>query len=607
MTSELSNALNPHIVTARRHRPHHVPDLIQYTPEQPREYVPHRSELELAIAEPPPPPPLAPVCAQVPRPGVNAVHELLRVFTATKEAADIERRRRQAWELEQEAKYTKRQAEMEQEMLEMRQEISVLKAYISLHPSVTTPDGNAVPSTARIDAVPQTIDPIPPISEDATTPLPLTLVTTVIEAPPPQLPTFIEGSSSEPLTHAHVFQHSRSENIQHLDVPWPDSSISTSPSPTLQSSDASRPPTSASSRNSRKRQSRTSRSVDGHESSSDESSGSPVGDRPLKRANGHDGRCLTIHHAMRSHIIRMMKLPDDKNLPDSHVEGEELTKDDPVRFVWDKTPKQSTHNAAMRMRVVADLKANRCLYKYVPEKDFGKKNLETLFDQAFTTMRQKFKVQRNADAAEKLKRREDMKARSARRISRKKVKLTNRIDTRKKLEAFSHATFDGALQQDCMSSEESSEESVDPATSADGRDKIQVLRIRGLPWRSLRLQRLYATLDVEERAGAAQKPKRGVGRKERCMGPHKDGFLIPPKGVSSWMISHRWIHAVQISQPDLLESLKDLVVDPPGFDWNQFLGLGAESDDDPEPEDTDQYIPRSDASYSLQYALTPMP
>ena len=58
MTSELSNALNPNIVQSRS-RPRNVyPSAsFDYAPQQQTQavpiYVPHRSELELAITEPP--------------------------------------------------------------------------------------------------------------------------------------------------------------------------------------------------------------------------------------------------------------------------------------------------------------------------------------------------------------------------------------------------------------------------------------------------------------------------------------------------------------------------------------------------------------------------
>jgi hypothetical protein len=116
-----------------------------------------------------------------------------------------------------------------------------------------------------------------------------------------------------------------------------------------------------------------------------------------------------------------MQIESDKNLPDSHIEGTPLLPTDPIRFVWDKTPKQSVHNGRMKARFLADLKAKRRLYKHVPDKEFGKKILDSAFDQAFVTFRQKYKVQRDASIAMNLKQREAVKAVKARRLSRKKA------------------------------------------------------------------------------------------------------------------------------------------------------------------------------------------
>lgn len=59
MTSELSNALNPHVIQTRSMGRIAYVSLTQHTqtpqaPPEPRPYAPHRSELELAITEPPP-------------------------------------------------------------------------------------------------------------------------------------------------------------------------------------------------------------------------------------------------------------------------------------------------------------------------------------------------------------------------------------------------------------------------------------------------------------------------------------------------------------------------------------------------------------------------
>lgn len=124
---------------------------------------------------------------------------------------------------------------------------------------------------------------------------------------------------------------------------------------------------------------------------------------------------------MRLHMIRMMVIETDKKLPDSHTEGTSLSLSDPVRFVWDKTTKQSVHNSRMKTRVLEDIKENQRLYKHVNPKEFSKKVLDTAFEQCFTTLRTKFKSQRDRLIAEHLKKREDGKARKARHLSRRKI------------------------------------------------------------------------------------------------------------------------------------------------------------------------------------------
>lgn len=49
------------------------------------------------------------------------------MFAETRHAADVERERRLAWELEQERRYKRRQAEMELQMLGMKHELVSLK------------------------------------------------------------------------------------------------------------------------------------------------------------------------------------------------------------------------------------------------------------------------------------------------------------------------------------------------------------------------------------------------------------------------------------------------------------------------------------------------
>ena len=115
-----------------------------------------------------------------------------------------------------------------------------------------------------------------------------------------------------------------------------------------------------------------------------------------------------------------MSTVQNSPLPES-FEGDSLGDEDPVRFDWSKTTRKSTHNARMKQRILTDLLANRAmLYKYVPEKDFDPKVLDSGFDQAFTTMRQKFRTQQDEAVAQHNRAREEQKALKARRRDRKK-------------------------------------------------------------------------------------------------------------------------------------------------------------------------------------------
>ena len=124
---------------------------------------------------------------------------------------------------------------------------------------------------------------------------------------------------------------------------------------------------------------------------------------------------------MRAQILRSMALKSDKNLPDGHVEGQPLQDDQPVRFVWDKTPKASSHNAAMKIRIIKELRQNRDQYKDIQDSEFNDKTLESAFEQVFSTFRSKFKTQRDDVVAANAKQREETKATKSRRVRRKKA------------------------------------------------------------------------------------------------------------------------------------------------------------------------------------------
>ncbi|KAI0353543.1 hypothetical protein OH77DRAFT_1458113 [Trametes cingulata] len=633
-SSELSNALNPHIVQRprRRHAPSSAPSssTVAATPVPPPPAVPHRSELELAITPQPPPavPQVIPdqhVVQQPPR-NSNPLLELCRVVATAREAAAVERQRRIAWEREQEAKQAQRQMEMEQQILEMRQELTLLKAYISMQPHMpsSAPQGqafvNTIPTTAHIEPASPSAEPSPQT--------PLSPVSPVPHHPQVQQPTFVEGSSSRPLPAVHPHTQILS-NLGHSPtfsvlsppastVPSPQVAPAIAPSsssrsdsselrapPTPQSTGPSVTPVPYSPRpepSSRKRPHHVlEEDSEPHESEESDDSAS---DGPPERRNGHDKRCLTIHHAMRIHVRKMMQLGRKDDLPESHFEGAPLLADQPVRFVWNKTTKQSAHNAAMKRRVVNDIKACRTSYKHVADKEFNKKTLETVFDQVFTTLRQKFKAQKDAATATRLQRRENHKALKARRLQRKKAKLSNRVDARKKVDAFAQPIFETALNQDCMSSEESDGEYVENG------EKVLVFRTRGPSWRSARLRKYYAILDEQDRIDKSTKPKRGMGRRVRREGPPKEGLFLPPKGVARWMVSKRWLQETEVMRPDVADALRELIVDAEEQENEMArLILGAEDSEDEAaqgPPAADVYAHVSDTSYSLQNALQPI-
>lgn len=129
---------------------------------------------------------------------------------------------------------------------------------------------------------------------------------------------------------------------------------------------------------------------------------------------------------MRVHIYRSMGVTPKDLLPDAHIEGAPLSPEDPVRFVWQRTVKQSPHNAAMRKRILTDIRMQRqYLYPDVPEAEFERRRLEAAFDQAFKTMKEKWKAQNDGHVAVYQRHREDMKAQKARRRERKKTVCTH--------------------------------------------------------------------------------------------------------------------------------------------------------------------------------------
>jgi hypothetical protein len=118
-----------------------------------------------------------------------------------------------------------------------------------------------------------------------------------------------------------------------------------------------------------------------------------------------------------------MGLSDDKALPDSYDESTAPVTGAPVRFVWEHTILRSAHNRRMRRRIVDDLEQRFGeLYPDVPPQEAGdRKRLEATFDQAFTTLRTKFRSQRNSEVAHHERRRDQSKSAKQRRLGRKKT------------------------------------------------------------------------------------------------------------------------------------------------------------------------------------------
>lgn len=206
-----------------------------------------------------------------------------------------------------------------------------------------------------------------------------------------------------------------------------------------------------------------------------------------------------------------------------------------------------------------------------------------------------------------------------------------------------------------MSSEESEDDSSSqrtPGPSTASSSKEKTLIIRGKPWRSTRLLRFFNLLDSEDSLSAlsnrssnpdsasassqAKNPPRRP-RQPRTEGPPKFGLRMPPKGVSEWMISRRWLKDLQLSHPEKVEQLKELVREESSnnggndwqgpFDWVGFDMLGYESDDELDPVELVLRSQRlvalpdhlgagagasgygcqaSTMSYSLQHALAPV-
>jgi len=520
-----------------------------------------------------------------------------------KESEDAEKRRRFAWEREQEDKLAQVREENERKFRTMQGEIDSLREYIRHFESGTT--------TTSI--TPQRSAPDPPRDSTPFQDLPQD------QRPnhDASYPMFVQGSSTGPTPYQ---DDGRLGSLADMD-----DSLSYT----------------------RKRT--TSPSSGDDESSEDgELLNTP---RPSKRINGHDTRCLTIQvhrvvprrwilslivglfeqHAMRSHLNRLMSVTEDDPLPTNHIEGAPLADDEPVRFIWAKTIKKSQHNTRMKKRVINDLTQNRELYEHVPQNDFTPENLDVVFDQTFSTLRNRYKAQTDANVAQRRKEKEINKMIKTRRANRKRAvsvldvpmisgrinspgnqKLELRTACRERNESYSHPTFDGAFQLECMSSEESEDGSVSgdqPQPRSSGRaPKSAIIRVRGLGWRSSRLVKFFHILDEAGQNDPALSSTlpRGDKGKQKMTGETKDrnragAFVLPPKGISSWMISRRWVRRANLVHGDLGSTLRGLIIEHPGFDWRVGTVIpGPESDAE---EESRYHMQQYNSSSSLQYAL----
>ena len=162
------------------------------------------------------------------RSAAPVVQELYRLVAAARDAANAaaeEKKRRAAWESEQEVKRLQLQEEMERQIADMRQELSMVKAYLTLHPNMAvelTPEDAAfldtIPITAHIEPY---ASPFAGPADSA----PMSPVSPAPYHPPARAPLFIEGSSSRPRAsqgqYPYTSQSSPDDATQTLQTPTP--------------------------------------------------------------------------------------------------------------------------------------------------------------------------------------------------------------------------------------------------------------------------------------------------------------------------------------------------------------------------------------------------
>jgi hypothetical protein len=217
--------------------------------------------------------------------GIHAVQELLRVVTSTRDAQEAERKRRIAWEQEQEAKFAQRQEEIDKQVMSMHQEITSLRSLVNIQPP--QPSNPFIPQIAGSHGMQdQLSSPLSPVSMPSSARL---------------MPAYIEDPSSRTMNHQTYFNDismNQQFPAQEMSAAGPSQSMN-SPPPYLSISGSPpirhQPPSSL---HSRKRQT-PQLAEDGDDESSDTESSLPP-KRPIKRTNHHDTRCLTIQVGCRT-------------------------------------------------------------------------------------------------------------------------------------------------------------------------------------------------------------------------------------------------------------------------------------------------------------------
>jgi hypothetical protein len=206
----------------------------------------------------------------------------MHYLNSTRETQDIEQRRRLAWEQEQEAKYSLRQAEMELRMVEMQQELTAFKAKVAFGTPKVATASSSVQTPPMTEHEPENQQPTPGTSPALSHSSSIT--TNFRGSAPPSLQRHASACSDAevPATSPSVGD---TESSVHASPPFlsqPARFISVDPSSSRRGG-SSVP---------RKRTTLDTTSDDDDDGS--DTSQCSLSERPLKRKNHHDTRCLTI-------------------------------------------------------------------------------------------------------------------------------------------------------------------------------------------------------------------------------------------------------------------------------------------------------------------------